>query len=93
MSQPAVRDLLLDDLLHGSIDLDDPANLRFRYLRTMDVVVEGASPTPRALTALHIGGGAFALPRHFTAEQPQHRGIGYSRLTPRLSGSTARSSG
>jgi spermidine synthase len=69
-SQPAVRDLLLDDLFHGSIDLDDPSNLRFRYLRTMDVVVEGAIPAPRALTALHIGGGAFALPRHFTAERP-----------------------
>lgn len=69
-SQPAVRDLLLDDLFHGSIDLDDPSNLRFRYLRTMDVVVEGASPAPRALTALHIGGGAFAMPRHFSAERP-----------------------
>lgn len=69
-SQPAVRDLVLDDLIHGSIDLDEPARLRLRYLRTMDAIVEGAHPTPRALTALHIGGGAFALPRHLTAERP-----------------------
>jgi MFS family permease len=69
-SQPAVRDLVLDDLIHGSIDLDEPSALRLRYLRTMDAVIEGASPTPRALTALHIGGGAFALPRHLSAERP-----------------------
>jgi hypothetical protein len=70
LSQPAVRDLVLDDLFHGSIDLDEPATLRFRYLRTMDAVIEGTSPAPRPLTALHIGGGAFTLPRHFTAERP-----------------------
>jgi hypothetical protein len=70
LSQPAVRDLVLDDLIHGSIDLDEPANLRLRYLRTMDAVVEGVNPAPQALTALHIGGGAFALPRHLTSERP-----------------------
>ena len=70
LSQPAVRDLVLDDLIHGSIDLDEPARLRLRYLRTMDAIVEGAHPAPLALTALHIGGGAFALPRHLTAERP-----------------------
>jgi len=70
LSQPAVRDLVLDDLIHGSIDLDEPARLRLRYLRTMDAIVEGAHPAPSSLTALHIGGGAFALPRHLTAERP-----------------------
>ncbi len=70
VSQPAVRDLVLDDLIHGSIDLDEPARLRLRYLRTMDAIVEGAHPAPRALTALHIGGGAFALPRHLMAVRP-----------------------
>ncbi len=69
-SQPAVRDLVLDDLIHGSIDLDEPARLRLRYLRTMANVIEGARPAPNALTALHVGGGAFALPRHLTAERP-----------------------
>ena len=69
-SQPAVRDLVLDDLIHGSIDLDEPVRLRLRYLRTMDNVIEGAHPAPGALTALHIGGGAFAMPRHLTAERP-----------------------
>jgi spermidine synthase len=33
-------------------------------------VAEGANPAPQAVTALHIGGGAFALPRHLTAERP-----------------------
>jgi spermidine synthase len=67
---PTVRDLVLDDLLHGSIDLEAPTVLRFRYLRAMDAVVDAAFPPPARLTALHIGGGAFALPRHFAAERP-----------------------
>jgi len=70
-SQPAVRNLLLDDLIHGSIDLDAPEVLRLRYLRTMAAVVEGSMPAPTAVTALHIGGGAFALPRHLSAERPE----------------------
>ena len=69
-SQPAVRDLILDDLAHGSIDLDEPAVLRFRYLRAIDAVVDAVRPPPQALTALHIGGGAFAMPRHLAAERP-----------------------
>jgi spermidine synthase len=69
-SQPAIRDLVLDDLFHGSIDLDEPAVLRFRYLRAIDAVIDGTRPPPLAMTALHIGGGAFALPRHLAAERP-----------------------
>jgi spermidine synthase len=69
-ARPTVRDLVLDDLLHGSIDLAAPADLRFRYLRAMDAVVDAAFPPPAPLTALHVGGGAFALPRHFAAERP-----------------------
>jgi MFS family permease len=69
-SQPAVRDLVLDDLFHGSIYLDDPATLRFRYLRAIDAVIDGTRPSPAALAALHLGGGAFAIPRHLTAERP-----------------------
>ena len=49
-SQPAIRDLVLDDLVHGSIDLDSPATLRLRYLRTMDAIVEGARPAPARST-------------------------------------------
>lgn len=68
--EPTVRDLVLDDLLHGSIDLAAPTELRFRYLRAMDAVVDAVRPPPAPLAALHIGGGAFALPRHLAAERP-----------------------
>ncbi len=69
-TQPTVRDLVLDDLVHGSIDVAEPATLRLRYLRAMDAVVDAVRPPPTALTAMHIGGGAFALPRHFADERP-----------------------
>ena len=92
-SQPAVRDLVLDDLIHGSIDLDEPARLRLRYLRTMDDVIEGARPAPSALTRPPH------RRRRLRVAAPPHRGaaraprIASSRSTPRSSGSTARSSG
>ncbi len=68
--RPTVRDLVLDDLVHGSIDLAAPGELRLRYLRAMDAVVDAVSPPPGPLDAIHVGGGAFALPRHFAGERP-----------------------
>ena len=68
--RPTVRDLVLDDLVHGSIDLEEPGELRLRYLRAMDAVVDAVAPPPTPLDAMHVGGGAFALPRHFAAERP-----------------------
>ena len=62
------RSLRLDLLRHGHVDLDDPGFLDIRYVRLLDNVVE-ALPAGQ-IDALHIGGGAFSLPRHILHERP-----------------------
>ncbi|WP_420451276.1 fused MFS/spermidine synthase [Ilumatobacter sp.] len=65
------RTLLLDDLRHSYVDLDDPAVLEFWYIRRLvdaiDVAVDGAD-TP--IDALYLGGGAFTVPRQVRATRP-----------------------
>ena len=51
------------------VDLADPSNLQFGYLRWMRIVLRAA----RARRVLHVGGGACALPRALAAEDPAGR--------------------
>ncbi len=48
------------------IDLADPSNLQFDYMRWLRIVLRCA----RARRVLHVGGGACALPRALAAEDP-----------------------
>lgn len=67
--RPSGRVLLLDDLRHSYVDLDDPTYLEFDYAKSIHDVVEVALP-PGPIDALFIGGGGFTLPRTFLAERP-----------------------
>jgi hypothetical protein len=67
------RLLLLDDLRHAYVDLDDPEHLEFAYAKRMANLVAGVSPADRPLTALHVGGGGFTLPRWLAASRPGSR--------------------
>ena len=63
------RILVLDDLRHSYVDLDDPTHLEFRYARLFGVAIDGllgGGP----LDALHIGGGGFTFPRWLAATRP-----------------------
>lgn len=65
------RILVLDNLWHAFVDLEDPTRLQFGYIRwfaaaTEPIVRERASD----LTALHLGGGGFAFPRYLEALAP-----------------------
>jgi hypothetical protein len=53
------------------VDLDDPANLEFDYVRRFGDVVDHLPPGP--LDALHIGGAACTLPRYVAATRPGSR--------------------
>lgn len=66
--QPSARSLWLDQLRHGFVDLDDPTVLDIRYIRLLADVAETLPAGP--IDALHIGGGAFSLPRHIAAVRP-----------------------
>ncbi len=56
------RLLVLDHLVHGINDRDDPTLLHSPYLAAIDARVRAALG-PRPFTAFHLGGGAYTLPR------------------------------
>ncbi|MGH9022270.1 MAG: fused MFS/spermidine synthase, partial [Acidimicrobiia bacterium] len=69
-ARPGGRLLLLDDLRHAYVDLDDPGHLEFGYARRVGSVLDAIAPTGRSLQALHIGGGGFTIPRYLAATRP-----------------------
>jgi MFS family permease len=64
------RILVLDDLRHSAVDLADPARLQFAYTRRMADAVDTAFPPGRPLSAVHLGGGGFTMPRWLAATRP-----------------------
>lgn len=65
---PTGRDLYLDDLRHGHVDLVDPTRLEVRYVRLFAQVTDALGERP--LDAVHIGGGSFTFPRYLDAVRP-----------------------
>lgn len=61
----------VDGVAQSYVDLDDPANLEFDYVRRFGDVVDQLPPGP--LEALHIGGAACTLPRYVAAARPGSR--------------------
>jgi MFS family permease len=67
--RPGGRVLVLDDLRHSYVDLDDPTHLEFRYARLFGAAID-ALLADAPLDALHIGGGGFTFPRWLAATRP-----------------------
>jgi len=67
------RTLVLDDLQHSYVDLDDPRHLDFDYARWIADAVDGLTPAPRPITTVFVGGGGFTLPRWLAATRPGSR--------------------
>jgi spermidine synthase len=70
-ADPSLRTLILDDLVHARVDVDDPSLLDFAYTRwfaaaTADLATDPAEP----FAALHVGGGGFTMPRYLLARAP-----------------------
>ena len=62
------RLLLLDDLAHSFVDLDDPSHLEFTYTRMLAATMEAHTDGPIDVT--FIGGGAYSLPTWLAATRP-----------------------
>ncbi|GAA3735910.1 spermidine synthase [Spinactinospora alkalitolerans] len=67
--RPSGRVLVLDDLRHGYVDLDDPGHLEFGYTQWFGAAIETLAPEG-GLSALHVGGGAYTLPRWLAETRP-----------------------
>lgn len=62
------RMLVLDDLRHSYVDLDDPTVLEFWYVRRLIDAIE--VQTTGTIEAVHLGGGAFTVPRYLRVIRP-----------------------
>ncbi|MGE3286952.1 MAG: spermidine synthase [Pseudonocardia sp.] len=60
--------LLVDGTSQSHVDLDDPTHLEFEYARRLGHVLDTRPPGP--LRVLHLGGGAWTLPRYVAATRP-----------------------
>jgi SAM-dependent methyltransferase len=68
--RPGGRLLLIDGLAHGYVDLDDPAHLALDYVARIGAALEVLVPRGDPADVLHLGGGAFSLPRFLASTRP-----------------------
>ncbi|MGO1544692.1 MAG: spermidine synthase [Gulosibacter sp.] len=65
--------LFVDGTPQSSINLSDPSELSFGYVRHMGHVLDLAFPPSQPLTALHLGAGALTIPRFLEHTRPGSR--------------------
>ncbi|MEU6446238.1 fused MFS/spermidine synthase [Streptomyces sp. NPDC046979] len=65
--------LTVDGAPQSYVDLDEPAHLEFEYTRRLGHVLDTVAEPGRELDVLHLGGGAFTLPRYLAATRPGSR--------------------
>ncbi|WCN06199.1 spermidine synthase [Streptomyces sp. M92] len=65
--------LTVDGAPQSYVDLDEPAHLEFEYTRRLGHVLDTVAEPTRPLDAVHLGGGAFTLPRYLAATRPGSR--------------------
>jgi hypothetical protein len=68
--RPGGWTLLIDGTAQSHVDLDDPAHLEFEYMRRLGHLVDLLAPAGAGLRALHLGGGAWTLPRYVATTRP-----------------------
>jgi MFS family permease len=67
--RPSGRLLLLNSARHSYVDLTDPRYLEFAYTQWMGAFIDTYKPAG-PLTALHLGGGGFTMPRYVATTRP-----------------------
>jgi MFS family permease len=69
-ANPGGRVLLLDDIAHSYVDLRDPTDLKFPYVRWIARAFDAVSPPKKPMNVVFVGGGGFTLPRWLEATRP-----------------------
>lgn len=64
---PSGRTLVMDDVRHSYVDLDDPTYLDFMYTNWIAGGIDDAHRAGQPVDAVFIGGGGFTLPRWLQA--------------------------
>jgi spermidine synthase len=69
-ARPSGRELLLDDIHHSYVDLNDPTYLGYSYTRWIAKAIDAMNAPKDPLDGVFIGGGGFTLPRWLDATRP-----------------------
>jgi hypothetical protein len=70
--RPLAWTLLVDGTAQSHVDLADPGHLEFEYVRRIGHLLDALDPpSPAPLSVLHLGGGAWTLPRYVAATRPR----------------------
>ena len=67
------RLLVLDNVWHSHVDLEDPKQLVFSYATVSVAAIDAIAPGDEPVSALQIGGGGFTMPRYLEATRPGSR--------------------
>lgn len=70
---PGAVQLLIDGTPQSHVNLRDPSELFFEYVRRIGHVIDLFRAPGQPVSALHLGGGAFTLPRYVEATRPGSR--------------------
>jgi hypothetical protein len=61
---------MVDGSPESDVDLDDPLNVKFEYVRRLGHVLDLAAPARKPVRVLHLGAGAVSLARCVAATRP-----------------------
>lgn len=67
---PAAWTLCLNGTPQSHVDLEDPTRFEFEYVRRLAHVADLVAPAGAPLQVMHLGGGAFTLPRYIATTRP-----------------------
>ncbi|WP_125099062.1 spermidine synthase [Leucobacter chromiireducens] len=70
---PGAVQLVVDGTPQSHVNLADPSELFFEYIRRIGHVIDLFRTPGAPVSALHLGGGAFTLPRYVEATRPGSR--------------------
>ena len=65
--------LLVEGTAQSHVDLADPTRLDFEYMRWLGFLIDLVAEPGEALNVLHLGGGAWTLPRYIAHTRPGSR--------------------
>ena len=70
---PGSFTLVVDGTPQSHVNIDDPSELFFEYIQRMGHVIDQIGDPGQPITAVHLGAGAFTLPRYIEATRPGSR--------------------
>jgi spermidine synthase len=70
---PGSFTLVVDGTPQSHVNVDNPSELFFEYIQRMGHVIDQLKDPGEPITAVHLGAGAFTLPRYVEATRPGSR--------------------